>query len=206
MTGVRESVIRRRHSEATTIDGDVCFVLLETEAPQPNPDIHRRFLGPPNSMMVIPRRGVHRPRKRPALVRSARASEWPLFARTGLRRSGQRDRHGPRGSQIRAGSEASNGGNVGGLAAAQCLRSVDLGGSRGPRSRWTAPSMARPFGRRSACPSPALALNEGARLSTPVRRFRRSRQIDPAEPSLRKATAPASPSTGAPDKLGRASH
>ena len=41
--------------------------------------------------------------------------------------------------------------------------------------------MARPFGRRSACPSPALALNEGARLSTPVGRFRRSRQIDPAD-------------------------
>ena len=50
----------------------------------------------------------------------------------------------------------------------------------------TMPSMARPFGRRSACPSPALALDEGARLSTPVRRFRRSRQIDPAEPSLRE--------------------
>src|SRR5271165_6587381 len=31
---------------------------------------------------------------------------------------------------------------------------------------------------------PALAPNKGARLSTPVRRFRRSRQIDPAEPSL----------------------
>src|SRR5208337_5563877 len=42
--------------------------------------------------------------------------------------------------------------------------------------------MARPFGRRSARPSPALAPNKGARLSTPVRRFRRSRQIDPAEP------------------------
>ena len=43
---------------------------------------------------------------------------------------------------------------------------LDHGGSRGTRPRWTAPSMARPFGRRSACPSPALALDEGARLST----------------------------------------
>src|SRR5271165_7015090 len=46
--------------------------------------------------------------------------------------------------------------------------------------------MARPFGQRSAYPSPALALNEGARLSTPVGRFRGSRQIDPAEPSLQE--------------------
>src|SRR5271157_3982612 len=38
-----------------------------------------------------------------------------------------------------------------------------------------------------APPSPALALNEGARLPTTVKRFRRSRQIDPAQPSLRDA-------------------
>ena len=45
-----------------------------------------------------------------------------------LGRSGRPDRHGPHGSQIRADSEASDGGNVGGFAAVQCLCSVDRGG------------------------------------------------------------------------------
>jgi hypothetical protein len=59
----------------------------------------------------------------------------------------------------------------------------------------------------SACPSPAVALDEGARLSTPVRRFRGSRQIDPAETfAPRRTMAPGSPSTGAPHRFGRASH
>ena len=96
---------------------------------------------------------------------------------------------------------------VGGFDGARCLCSVDGGGSRGTRSRWTAPSMARPFGRRSACPSPALALDEGARLSTPVRRFRRSstnRSGGTFAP--RRTMAPASPSTDAPHRLGRASY
>src|SRR5271166_1745523 len=121
------------------------------------------------------------------IVRPSRRKQSTAAVTPKLKQSGRRrDRHGPHGSQIRAGSEASDGGNVGGFAAARCLRSVDRGGSRGSRSRWTAPSMARPFGRRSACPSPALALDEGARLSTPVERFRRSRQNDPAEPSIRE--------------------
>src|ERR1700675_176340 len=44
--------------------------------------------------------------------------------------------------------------------------------------------MARPPGRRTACPSPPLATDESAGLPAPVRRLRRSRQIDPKDPSL----------------------
>src|SRR5271169_3357173 len=46
--------------------------------------------------------------------------------------------------------------------------------------------MARPFGRRSARPSFTLATDESAGLPAPVRRVRRSRQIDPKDPSLRE--------------------
>ena len=39
--------------------GEICFVLPETEAPQPDPDIHPRFLRPASSMMVSRGRSVH---------------------------------------------------------------------------------------------------------------------------------------------------
>ena len=58
----------------------------------------------------------------------SRRRQWTAAVTPSLRRSERRDRHGPHGSQIRAGSEASDGGNVGGFAAAQCLRFVDRGG------------------------------------------------------------------------------
>src|SRR5271169_2242999 len=53
--------------------------------------------------------------------------------------------------------------------------------------------MARPFGRRSARPSFTLATDESAGLPAPVRRVRRSRQIDPKDPSLRERDGVSAP-------------
>src|SRR6202048_1899289 len=46
--------------------------------------------------------------------------------------------------------------------------------------------MAHPLGRRTARPSPALAVDESAGLSTAGRYVRRSRQVDSADASLRQ--------------------
>ena len=84
--------------------------------------------------------------------------------------------------------EATGEHSAGGFAAARCFSALDRGGPRGSRSQWAAPSMARPFGRRAACPSPALAADESAGLSAAGRRLRRSRQVDSADASLRQGT------------------
>ena len=56
------------------------------------------------------------------------------------------------------------------------LEGLDLNGLR---RQWRAH-----LGGEAACPSPALAFDESAGLPAPVRRIRRSRQIDPKDPSL----------------------
>ena len=114
------------------------------------------------------------------------------------RRTKRRDRHGSQASHVRTGGEAAGEDNAGGFAAARCFSALDRGRSRGSRSQWAAPPMARPFGRRASCPSPALAVDESAGLSPAGRRLRRSRQVDSADASLRiRSRTPPFPSTGA---------
>ena len=122
------------------------------------------------------------------------------------RRTERRDRHGSQASQVPTGGEAAGEDSAGGFAAARGFSALDRGGPRGSRSQWAAPPMARPFGRRAAGSSAALAADESAGLSASGRRLRRSRQVDSADASFRQgARMPPFPSTGVRLRPGTAS-
>jgi hypothetical protein len=63
------------------------------------------------------------------------------------RRRKRRNRRDPQASHVRTGGEAAGKVSAGGFAAPRCFSALHRGGSRGSRSQWAAPSMARPLGR-----------------------------------------------------------